>query len=131
MPHIRKEDQKREDCWKGIFRFHGLDRATGCGALSMGVMTLEPHTCMPCHSHLVEDDMYIIEGEGIARADGVDTVLRAGDFICVPAGAHHYLRNESDSNFTLVYVWPSRDVERYLHPDENHVDPKLTSAERP
>lgn len=123
MPVIKSEDVKREDLWPGIYRYHPLDANVPTGSISMGILTLEPHSVMPCHSHLVDDNMIVLEGEGIARIDGVDYHVKKGDAGFVPAYAHHYLRNESDKDFTVVYVWPSRNTERYFHPEDDHKDP--------
>ncbi len=123
MPVVPKDSVKREDLWPGIYRYHHLDKNVPTGSISMGILTLEPHTVMPCHSHLVDDNMIVLEGEGIARIDGVDYHVSKGDAGFVPAYSRHYLRNESDADFTVVYVWPSRETERFLHPEDDHKDP--------
>ena len=64
---IRPEEVVREQMFPGASRLHYIDRKTGAGGLSMGILTLEPHSGLPLHTHLVEDTMIVLEGNGVLR----------------------------------------------------------------
>ncbi len=62
------------------------------------------------HAHLVEEEwIYILEGEGIAKIDGAEHVVRAGDFMGFAApSVPHLLENRSDRE--LVYLVGGEDA---------------------
>lgn len=102
-----------EEIFPGVSRKHYIDRATGAGGISMGIITLQPHSALPLHQHRVEDVMIILEGEGVIVTDGVETKVTKDTGVIAPGNVDHTVRNDSDAPFTLVYGWPSVDVERF------------------
>lgn len=61
------------------------------------------------HAHLCDEEwIYIVEGAGIARIDGHDLELAAGDFVAFPVpSVAHQLRNPHDRD--LVYLFGGED----------------------
>lgn len=114
---IPAEEIKREQMFPGASRLHYIDRATGAGAISMGILTLEPHSSLPLHRHRVEDAMIVLEGEGIVVCDGEEFPVHKGMGIIAPGNSAHTIRNDSEVPFTIVYAWPSLDVERFIVKD--------------
>ncbi|MFZ7133342.1 MAG: cupin domain-containing protein [Eubacteriales bacterium] len=43
----------------------------------------------PTHSHVYEQFMIFVEGEGVAEVDGISYPITDGSFIVVPPGAQH------------------------------------------
>jgi len=72
------------------------------GVLKAGCLT-------PGCSHAPPHDevYYIVSGEAILEMDGEEYNLAKGMVVFIPAGVHHALRNESDTeDFALLTVWP-------------------------
>lgn len=92
-------------------RFSGtsLTELFGAVATGMGVYEIEPgNASWPYHFELSEEEwLIVIEGELTLRTPDGESVLRAGDVACFPAGAAgaHAVRNHSDA--PVRYVMPS------------------------
>lgn len=97
----------------GAMQRHVWDQSTGTGAISMGIMTLQPGTELSPHYHLVEDAMVVISGRGTFILKGEETPVEAGDGMMAPAGTVHYIRNDGNEPLVLVYAWPAVQVERF------------------
>ncbi len=110
---VTVEKALHQEMGPGIKRLHYLDKETGAGCVSLGTMTLEPHTSLAEHTHLVEDAMLVLEGEGIFLLDGVEYPVAKGMALLVPAGAPHSIRNNGDKPFSVVYTYPAVGVERF------------------
>ncbi len=111
---IRPEEITREQMFPGASRLHYIDRSTGAAGLSMGLLTLEPHSGLPLHTHPVEDTMIVLEGEGVLVLNGEEFPVAKGMGLIAPANTPHCIRNDSEAPFTIVYAWPATDVERIL-----------------
>lgn len=83
-------------------RFGGtpLARRFGAVATGMGVYEIEPgNASWPYHFEAAEEEwLIVIEGELTLRTPEGESVLRAGDVACFPAGAAgaHAVRNHTD-----------------------------------
>lgn len=111
---IQPSEIAREQMYPGASRLHYIDRKTGAAGLSMGLLTLEPHGALPLHTHLVEDTMIVLEGEGVLVLDGKEYPVSKGMGLIAPANTPHCIRNDGDKPFTIVYAWPATDVERFV-----------------
>jgi uncharacterized cupin superfamily protein len=92
----------------------------------MGIYELEPgNASWPYHFEVTEEEwLIVIEGELTLRTPGGESVLRAGDVACFPAGAAggHAVRNHSDA--PVRYAMPSAEA-RYggatVYPDSGKI----------
>lgn len=86
-----------------------LTRLCGATATGMSVHELPPgNASWPYHFETTEEEwLIVIEGELTLRTPEGETVLRAGDVACFPAGAAgaHAVRNHTDS--PVRYAMPS------------------------
>jgi uncharacterized cupin superfamily protein len=82
------------------FAATSLSRVFGTVATGMGVYELAPgNACWPYHFEMGEEEwLIVIEGELTLRTPEGETILRAGDVTCFPAGAGgaHAVRNHTD-----------------------------------
>ena len=71
------------------------------------------------HSHQVEEEwVYILSGRGIARIDGEEYEVSAGDFMGFPTpGIAHHLMNPFDDDLVYLMGGESSDVEIADFPD--------------
>jgi uncharacterized cupin superfamily protein len=109
-------------------RFGGtsLTELFGAVATGMGVYEIEPgNASWPYHFELSEEEwLIVIEGELTLRTPEGESVLRAGDVACFPAGAAgaHAVRNHTDA--TVRYAMPSstsRHGSGCVYPDSGKV----------
>lgn len=86
-----------------------LTHELGAVATGMGVYEIEPgNASWPYHFELdAEEWLIVIEGELTLRTPEGESVLRAGDVACFPAGAAgaHAIRNHTESR--VRYAMPS------------------------
>jgi len=92
-------------------RFGGtsLTELVGAVATGMGLYEIAPgNASWPYHFEIAEEEwLIVIEGELTLRTPEGETVLRAGDVACFPAGAAggHAVRNHTDA--PVRYAMPS------------------------
>lgn len=84
------------------------------------------------HWHETEDEMiYVLTGEVVLVEDG-ETLLRAGDAACWPAGhpVGHCLVNRSDTDATYLVVGSRRQTDIIHYPDDDLITIKDGAARR-
>ncbi|HEY7421672.1 MAG TPA: cupin domain-containing protein [Gaiellaceae bacterium] len=104
------------------FAATSLSKRFGAVATGMGIYELPPgNASWPYHFETTEEEwLIVIEGELTLRTPEGESVLRAGDVACFPAGATggHAARNHSDA--PVRYAMPSAEA-RYggatVYPD--------------
>ncbi len=64
------------------------------GDLSVCLEVWDPGGSQPPNSHPRAVELFwFLHGEGIATSDGVETPVRAGQLLVLPAGSVHHIRN--------------------------------------
>lgn len=83
--------------------FDGMLKCTGmCG----GVAFFPPRSHAPAHCHANEEEViYILSGHGAIFFDGQPESVCPGDFVSIPKGTEHSIRNDSDETMKLLYVF--------------------------
>ena len=71
------------------------------------------------HAHWMEEEwIYVLSGRGVARIDGADYEVGAGDFMAFPTpGVAHHLRNPFASELLYLMGGENREVEISDFPD--------------
>ncbi len=108
------------------FSATSLTEPFGAVATGMGVYEVEPdNATWPYHFEAGEEEwLIVVEGEVTVRTPGGESVLRAGDVVCFPAGAAgaHSVRNHTEA--PARFVMPSTNA-RYggasVYPDSGKV----------
>jgi quercetin dioxygenase-like cupin family protein len=59
----------------------------------------------PDHSHVYDEVIYVLEGEGVLHGDGVDKPVSAGSCIHLPPLFVHSLENSGDAPMRIVAVF--------------------------
>ncbi len=78
----------------------------------LSIVTIEPHSASPVHSHPNEQWGVCLEGEWIRIQDGVEHRVRAGDFWQTPPGVPHGGRTLGERCVVLVIFAPPREEYR-------------------
>ena len=103
-----------------------LTELVGAVATGLGVYEIAPgNSSWPYHFEATEEEwLIVIDGELTLRTPGGETVLRAGDVACFPAGAAgaHAVRNHTDA--PVRYAMPSTNARfggASIYPDSGKV----------
>lgn len=97
-----------------------MGKATGLKRTGVNLARMAPgKESFVYHSHWTEEEwIYILEGRGIARIDGVDYEVARGDFMAFPTpGVAHHLRNPYEAELVYLMGGENRDVEIADFPD--------------
>jgi quercetin dioxygenase-like cupin family protein len=79
------------------------------GAYSVFKVTVPPGGGTPLHRHLQAESFYVLDGEfAIARGDGGQTIVCAGDTVHIPAQEPHgYLNIAGRTGHVIAIIQPS------------------------
>jgi quercetin dioxygenase-like cupin family protein len=106
----RHEDIQGEVRGPGVTRKLTIDKSTGAGAITAGVVYLEPGGTIPPHTHLVEEAMTLVEGK-LKILLGTETdEVSAGTSWLAPANTVHGARNIGEGQATLIIAYPAVEV---------------------
>ncbi len=97
-----------------------LGRATGLTRTGVNLARLPAgRESFVYHSHWTEEEwIYILTGRGIARIDGAEYEVAAGDFMAFPTpGVAHHLRNPFETELVYLMGGEHRDTEIADFPD--------------
>lgn len=78
----------------------------------------------PFHYHMLEEEHIIaLEGEATLRLGEERHTIRAGDYVCFPAGQRlgHCLINEGDKPFRFIMIGDSEKNEVCVYPDSGKI----------
>jgi quercetin dioxygenase-like cupin family protein len=94
----------------GVTRKLTVDKSTGAGAITAGIVYLEPGGLIPPHTHLVEEAMTLVEGT-LKILVGTETdEVSAGTSWLAPANTVHGARNIGEGQATLIIAYPAIEV---------------------
>jgi mannose-6-phosphate isomerase-like protein (cupin superfamily) len=85
------------------FRFL-VDREIGCADVTQFVGTIPPGRA-PSHSHVYDEVVYVVEGEGLLHLGGAQTPIRQGSCIHLPPLVEHCLENTGANNMRVLGVF--------------------------
>ena len=97
-----------------------LGKSTGLRRIGVNFARMAPgKESFVYHSHWSEEEwIYILAGRGIARIDGADYEVGAGDFMAFPTpGVAHHLRNPFEEELVYLMGGENRDIEIADFPD--------------
>jgi len=77
-----------------------------CSSMSGGVAWFPPESHAPPHVHQnAEEVLYVLSGHGAFFFDGRPEAITVGDFIRVPEGVEHSIRNDAQESMKLLYIF--------------------------
>ena len=108
-------------------RITGLDRGAGvrtfpyvgpwnaaASQLTTGVTSFPPGTGLPLHTHNVEEQVLILEGEADVQLGDQRLALQAGDATWAPAGVPHFFASRKDEPLRIFWVYGGASVTRTI-----------------
>lgn len=97
-----------------------LAKATGLERTGVNLARIAPgKESFVYHSHWLEEEwIYVLAGRGMARIDGAEYEVGAGDFMAFPTpGVAHHLRNPFEAELVYLVGGESREVDVADFPD--------------
>jgi mannose-6-phosphate isomerase-like protein (cupin superfamily) len=111
---ITRTEERPREAWgdpvRGSVSWHTLFSSdiTPTDSMCAGIAELVPGggSRLP-HRHAEPEIYLILEGTGILTIDGQESIVTKGSAIFIPGNAWHALRNETDADLKLFYVFPT------------------------
>ncbi len=73
--------------------------------LSVSMLAIEPGVEIPIHTHETQaDSIYVLSGEGEAYCNGEWRKIGSGDYLLIPPGEEHGVRNTGEEPLKLFIV---------------------------
>lgn len=109
--------------------YRELTNAGGGSHVGVCLEDLPPgkQTC-PQHYHMLEEEhVYMLEGEAVVLLGDAEHVMRAGDYICFPAGraVAHAMVNRSQTTCRYLIIGERNPNEVLVYPENNRVAVRL------
>jgi len=83
--------------------------------LSIGTQTVPPGCFIREHTHAKQEEIiYVVEGRGVARIDGVEQPLEKGSAVFVGMNRKHHFLNPHGEPMTFVWVMTPGGLDRYF-----------------
>ena len=110
----RHQDLERVSTTPGLFRIICMDQGLGSGAITQGMVTIEPGKQTRPHTHRVEESMTLLEGRLRVLIGSEVTEVDAPATFLAPANTVHGLRNVGSTPARLCIAYPSVNVGTYF-----------------
>jgi putative monooxygenase len=112
MPIIRYNEAEIDNSDPGVAARRLVSKYTGAIDFTAGISVFAPKADILLHTHPCEEIVVILDGEGVAELNGERYSLKRFDISLVPPGVPHRFLNQSNSPFTMMYVYPTTEVTR-------------------
>jgi len=106
----RHADLPGESRGPGVTRKLTVDKSTGAGAITTGIVYLEPGGTIRPHTHLIEEAMTLVEGRLQILVGAETTEVEAGTSWHAPGNTVHAARNTGDTQAVLMIAYPGIEV---------------------
>src|ERR671916_501246 len=102
-----------------------LGSAAGAERLGCSLYEIPPgRRSWPYHYHLAnEEAIYVLEGSGTLRIDGVEVEISQGDYVAMPVGERraHQIINTSDEPLRYLCFSTMIEPDAMVYPDSNKI----------
>jgi quercetin dioxygenase-like cupin family protein len=106
----KHDDIAGESRGPGVTRKLTVSSATGAGAITTGIVYLEPGGTIRPHTHLIEEAMTLVEGKLTILVGDETTDVGAGTSWHAPGNTIHGARNIGDGVAVLMIAYPGIEV---------------------
>lgn len=110
----RHQDLEGASSAPGLFRIICMDQNLGSGAITQGVVTIEPGRQSRPHTHRVEESMTLLDGRLRVLIGTEVAEVEAPATFLAPANTVHSLRNVGATPAVLCIAYPSVNVGTYF-----------------
>lgn len=79
-----------------------------------GFVVIYPGGSIPAHEHVTVESYTILKGHGEMMVDGEVQAIQEGDFVYIPSGKPHALKNTGGEDMHMMFVYaPKMIVEHW------------------
>ena len=96
----------------GIYSTPLIVEATGATSFSSGMTTFPPGASIAVHTHNTDEQVTLVEGEGIAEIEGHLEQVQLYDTTFIPTGVAHRFINRGNGDMRIMWVYGSVHVTR-------------------
>jgi quercetin dioxygenase-like cupin family protein len=89
-----------------------ISEREGAGRFAMRVFDVQPGAEIPLHDHWYEQEMFVLEGEGVACTSDSETPMRPGAVLWVAPHERHGFRNEGGDVLRFICCVPLAEAEK-------------------
>ncbi len=83
-----------------------ITKEDGAENFAMRLFEVEPNGYTPYHQHDWEHEVFVLEGEGVARHEDGEAPLRRGDVLFVPPMTWHSIKNTGKGVLKFLCLIP-------------------------
>lgn len=114
--HVQEDEPLSAPEQLGPYRIESLIPSAEEAAFTAYRVRIEPHRVTSVSFHkLAEEIYYVLAGSGVAVLDGVERVVRRGDFLRLPPGTTHGFRTENEPLVLLDIHAPGSRPDRDVY----------------
>ncbi len=111
-------------------RYRQLGEYGGCSRVGVCLEELEPgRQAYPAHYHMLEEEhLWVLDGSLTLRLGSKQYTMRAGDYVCFPAGQTlgHAVVNDGDTVCRYLVIGERNGRDVVVYPDSGNVKVRLT-----
>jgi len=78
----------------------------GAPSFVMRVFDVEPGAHTPFHTHPWEHEIFVLEGSGVVRGEGVERGISPGDVVLILPNERHQLINDGEKLLRFICLIP-------------------------
>jgi len=100
------------DRGEGIFSKPLIVEGNGATSFSTGVTTFPAGASIAIHTHNADEQVTLLEGEGVAEIEGTQTEVNPYATTFIPAGVPHRFINRGEGHMRIMWIYGSVQVTR-------------------
>jgi quercetin dioxygenase-like cupin family protein len=110
MEVFRPEDVPAEEpeAMPGVKIRWVIDQKRGAQNFAMRIFEVAPGASTPLHDHWYEQEMYLLEGEGVLVGETGEQLLESGHVMWVPPHERHQIRNTGAATLKFICCVPQK-----------------------
>ena len=116
------------DRGKGITSTPLVGEPIGANRFCSGITTFPPGAAIPLHTHNTDEQITVLEGEGLAEIEGKQTPVKPYDTTFIGAGVVHRFINTGQGQMRIMWVYASTQVTR-TYVETGETVPQLSRSE--
>jgi quercetin dioxygenase-like cupin family protein len=87
----------------------------GAANFSLGTQTVAPHCFIREHTHPNNEEViFLVDGRGIARIDGVEHAIEKGSCVYIGRGRKHHFLNPNPEPMTFLYLMMPGGLDQFF-----------------
>lgn len=94
-----------------------ISESEGAPHFAMRVFEVEPGAEIPLHDHWYEQEMFVLDGEGVASTPDSESEMRPGSVLWVKPDERHGFRNTGEETLRFICCVPLESARAETGPE--------------